>query len=387
MYNIHSHYENIFQALTPIVTHRRLLYLLPYGATQPENIETISDPIGHMPNDQPAGPNNIIGYIDDSPMFIFYDQEPIYGEFNYRLFDHIQNRFQPPFVLVTTEQNSKTVDELEKRYGWPVAYNFHHAFAANDWFRGYRYNTQLVNPELRVLTKKYITFNRLTSGHRTYRSLLVSELIKHNLLDQGYVSYNDTCPEGGTYQENLYNTYLSKQIPLSLCKEAIDNISRATLPLRVDYQDQEFIPNHSFVLSAVEQTQQSFCYLVTETCYWDQKYHLTEKIFKPIVSRMPFVLAGPAHNLKYLRSYGFRTFGQWIDESYDDVVDPLQRMQAISQTMQKICNYTLSELEVMLCEMKEVLDHNYNLFYSNEFLDVCWKELTANLESAVKRIQ
>jgi hypothetical protein len=382
MYNIHSHYDNIFQAIKSIVAHRRILYLLPYGSTQPENIETQTDPIGHCSNITPQGRKNIIGYIDESPMFIFYDQEPIYGEFNYELFDYIKNRYQPPFVLVTTENSSLILEKIQKRYGWPIAYNFHHAFAANDWFRGCNYNPLLIEPAKRTLTKKYISFNRLTSGHRVYRSLLISELIKHNLLDQGYVSYNDICPEGGTYQENLYNAYLNKQIPIELVNETVNNISRAPLPLRIDYQTEKYIPNHSFVLSAVKKTQESFCYLVTETCYWDQKNHLTEKIFKPIVSRMPFVLVGPAHNLKYLRSYGFKTFGQWIDESYDDIEDPLLRMNAISQTMQKICSYSFEELTNMLIEMQSILEHNHNLFYSNQFLDFCWKELLDNLKSA-----
>jgi hypothetical protein len=371
MYNIHSHYENVFSYLNTIVTHRRLLYLLPYGSTNPENIETLSDDNSHVPV-----------FVDTDPLFIFYDQEPIYGNFNYQLFDHIKDNFPGPFVLVTTEKNSDTVKQIQKRYNWPVVYYFHHAFSANDWFRGYRYCPLLIDPTQRTLTKKYITFNRLTSGHRVYRSLLISELIKRNILDQGYVSYNDTCPDGNNYQENLLT---SRLVPLDIATEAIANINSIKLPLRVDYQTHNFIPNHSFVLSAIEQTQESFCYLVTETCYWDQKDHLTEKIFKPIVSRMPFVLAGPAHNLRYLREYGFQTFSQWIDESYDDIEDPLLRMQAIGETMSKICGCSLKELETILKEMTPVLEHNYNLFYSNDFLDHCWSELQTNLALAVPK--
>ena len=369
MYNINSHYENIFHYLKSIVTHRRLLYLLPYGSTQPENIETLSDDNSHIPI-----------FVDKDPLFIFYDQEPMYGNFNYQLFDYIQDNFPPPYVLVTTEQHSEPLNLIQERYGWPVVYNFHHAFAANDWFRGYRYNPLLIAPSERVLTKKYISFNRLTSGHRVYRSLLINELVKRNILDQGYVSYNHCCPDGGTYRENLLT---SKLVPWELAQEAVNNISTITLPLRIDYQDQEYIPNHSFVLSAVEQTQESFCYLVTETCYWEAKHHLTEKIFKPIVSRMPFVLAGPVHNLKYLRSYGFQTFGDWIDESYDDIEDPVQRLTAIGNTMTKICNSSLDELQAMLTKMTPILEHNYNLFYSNEFLDRCWGELCENLSHAI----
>jgi hypothetical protein len=381
MYNINSHYENIFQYLKTIVTHRRLMYLLPYGSTQPENLEELTDNLDNL-NDALRAEGRLDITIDEGPFFIFYDQEPIYGKFNYALFDHISNNCMGPFVLVTTEKNNPELERIHNRYGWPVVYYFHHAFAAHDWFRGCRYHPGLVPPTDRQLDRKYITFNRLTSNARVYRSLLISELIKRNILNQGYVSYNDTCPDGGTYQENLQKAASEGLISQHIAEEAIINIASATLPLRVDYQDYTVIPNHSFMLSAVEETQRSFCYLVTETCYWDAKCHLTEKIFKPIVSQMPFVLAGPAHNLKYLREYGFKTFGQWIDESYDDVEDPIERMTAIGRTMEQICSKSLEELKAMLVEMEPVLRHNYDRFYGHEFLDQCWAELTTNLAQA-----
>lgn len=375
MYNIHSHYENIFCALKDIVTHRRLLYLLPYGSTQPEHIESLSDELGHIPGD-----------IKDGPLFIFYDQEPILGEFNYPLLDHV-TQYNGPHVLVTTEKNSEPLEAIKSKYNIQTAYYFHHAFAASDWFRGYRYCASIVPPADRKLVKKYITFNRITSGLRVYRSLFISELCRRDILDQGYVSYNDTCSENGyNYVRNLADARDSNLITQETFLEASGTICQAPLPLRIDYQDQEFIPNHSFALSAVEKTQQSFCYVVTETCYWEKKHHLTEKIFKPIVSKMPFILVGAAHNLKYLREYGFKTFGQWWDESYDNIEDPIERMHAIGKVLEDISKHSFKDLELMLSEMSEVLEHNYNRFYSNDFLDYCWDELKDNLKNAAEAV-
>lgn len=316
-------------------------------------------------------------------MFIFYDQEPIYGDFNYELFDHIRDNFKGPFILVSTEKNSQPLEHISKRYNWPTVYYFHHAFVAHDWFRGSRYDPRLIPPNQRQLTKKYISFNRLTSSRRVYRSLLIAELSRNNILNQGYISYNENCPEdnGLSYHDSLHNAASSGLITIQQAKSAIAIIDQLNLPLRIDYQDQEIIPNHSFSLSAVKESQQSFCYLVTETCFWERKHHLTEKIFKPIISRMPFVLAGPAHNLKYLKSYGFKTFDAWFDESYDDIDDPYNRLLAIANTMTQICDRSLEQLQVMLVEMQPVLDHNYQLFNSTEFLDSCWAELTNNLNS------
>jgi hypothetical protein len=375
MYNLHSHYETIFHSLKHIVTYRRVLYLLPYGSTQPENLERIADNIGHTSST-----------IQNGPMFVCYDQEPLLGDYNFKLFDHIVNTCQGPFILVTTEKDSEQLEQFKQRYNWPVVYYFHHAFAAHDWYRGYRYDARLLPPQDRTINKKFICLNRITSGYRAYRSLLIADLADKNLISQGHVSYNDICPEGGDYTQNLTHLVERKLISTHIASQAINTIRRLPLPLRVDFQDHEFIPNHSFALSAVEQTQESFCYLVTETCYWEQKKHLTEKIFKPIVSRMPFVLVGPAHNLKYLREYGFKTFGKWIDESYDDIEDPIKRMSAIGETMSKICSKSEDELYEILQEMAPVLEHNYQRFYSNEFLDLCWEELMFHIKKAVNEV-
>lgn len=367
MYNIHSHYENIFRYLTSIIAHPRIFYLYPYGSTQPENVESLSN------------------YIPDDKLpinFFFYDQEPIVGEYNYPLFDYI-NQQRGVKILVTTEKNSQPLTFIQQQYQWPVVYYFHHVFAAHDWFRGARYQTDLVPIKQRIIKKKYITFNRLTSSARVYRSLLINELFCKDILDQGYVSYNDTCPYGGTYQENLQQAAEHGYITEQLSKEAIDNIGKIKLPLRIDYTDQAVIPNHSFSLSAVKETQESFCYVVTETCYWEPKHHLTEKTFKPIVSKMPFILVGPYNNLEYLREYGFKTFAPWIDEGYDKIKDPIDRMEAIGSELKRLCSYTTDELKDMLVEMKPVLEHNYRLFYSHEFLDHCWDELLTNLGYAV----
>ena len=165
MYNLNSHYENIFHALKGIIAHRRVLYLAPNGATQPENIESITDDLT-QPNKFYWNPK----IVKDGPLLIFYDQEPILGEFNHRLFDYIQNNKLGPYVLVTTEKNSNAVDAVSKRYGWPTVYYFHHVFAAHDWYRGYKFDTRLIAPDKRLLKKKYISFNRLTSNGRAYRS-------------------------------------------------------------------------------------------------------------------------------------------------------------------------------------------------------------------------
>lgn len=362
MYNIHSHYENIFNYLSSIIADPIVIYLHPFGSTSTGNIETILYERSYLTK-------SLRG-----PVFICYDQEPLDFNYNFELFSHIKKQFDGPYILLNTEQNSDEKKKILDYFGFQDCYYFFHAFAASDWFRGYQYNAKLVPISKRTIKKNFITFNRITSNHRVYRTVLVAELIKNNLLDSGYVSYSDVCPDTQTdYAEELGKLARYKRIPVAEYKDILDN---SALPLRVDTDVTSDIPNKSFVISAADKTQEALFQVVTETMFWGRKQHLTEKIFKPIVSKNPFILLGCAHNLKYLKSYGFKTFDQWIDESYDDIEDDYERLLAVVSILNSLKGCDAKKL---LVEMSEVLDYNYNLFYSQEFVTGAWKELTGNL--------
>jgi hypothetical protein len=366
MYNIHSHYENIFNYINTIIADPIVIYLHPFGTTSTGNIETII-------NDRPYLRKGIRG-----PVFICYDQEPLDFNYNYELFNHIKNEFDGPYVLLNTEQDSDEKNKILKYFGFIDCYYFFHAFAAADWFRGYQYNSKMIPLEKRTIKKDFITFNRITSNHRVYRTLFVAELIKNDALANGHVSYSDVCPDTELhYADYLDNINQYQKIDVSEYKSLL---SSTAMPLRIDTPMDSYIPNKSFVISAEDKTQESLFQVVTETMFWGRKKHLTEKIFKPVVSKNPFILLGCAHNLRYLKSYGFKTFDRWIDESYDDIEDDHIRLKAVVDVLKSLEGKDKKE---MLLEMREVLNYNYDYFYSNDFVTLAWKELIGNLLSAI----
>jgi hypothetical protein len=368
MYNIHSHYENILGYVNTIIAQPTLIYLHPFGSTQPENIEALQNG----------------GY---GPLIIAYDQEPLLEHYNSYLFNYINENFKDDAghsrttILLNTEKRSANKDSLLEKFNYIDVNYFFHIFAAADWYRGYQYSTALVPPERRKIAKKYITFNRITGNARTYRSFLIAELAKHNLLEHGHVSYSDTCPVHGAYKENILDAVSQYNISNDYANDTIKILDTINFPLRID--SGESIPNGSQTIGPISELMESFLHVVTETCFWNERTHLTEKIFKPIVARQPFVLLGCANNLQYLRSYGFKTFDSWWDESYDKIQDPILRLQAVVKIVNDICSMNESELEAMLRGMKYVLDYNYELFYSKEFIQKAWCELTENLKSAL----
>ena len=379
------------------------MHLHPFGSTKIDNVEFLHG-------------KPIIDYL-----ILCFDQEPLMLDYNRSLFDHAReftysiptfpikdalityysNIFNTdvtvniqklnkdifskvPIILVNTEKHSQEKNNILKEFDFGDCNYFFHAFSAADWYRGYQYCADLIAPAQRTIKKKYITFNRLTGGARAYRSFLVAELAKHNLLDQGYVSYSDVCPEHGHYEQQILCTVGERGVSADYVIRARYYLDRIQHPLRID--NEGAIPNGSQTIGPVNELMTSFLHVVTETCYWDDKTHLTEKIFKPIVARQPFVLLGCANNLRYLRSYGFKTFDAWWDESYDSIEDPILRLQAVVKIINDICSMSDEDLAAMLHAMQHVLDYNYNRFYSKEFIDYCWHELTDNLQATFAQL-
>lgn len=361
MYNIDSHYENIFNYAKTLWNNGiNVIYLFPHGSTDIENIEYLTS----------GG---------EGPILLCYDQEPLIPGYNDKLFEYVIEKFVHypgnELLLLNTEKDSDAKNYFLKKYSAKDVYYFFHIFAAHDWFRGYRYNNLITKPKERKLNKKFISFNRLTGNARSYRSLHIADLSRRNLLGHGNISYSINCPIHGDSIEQLKWASTNYTIDVDWAIKELSNITE----LRIDTEPGHLIPNGSSSLNPLTKTLESFLFVVTETEFWGRKCHLTEKIFKPVITMQPFVLLGPAGNLEYLRSYGFKTFGQWWDESYDLIEDPVHRLFAVNDIIEKICTLSLKDLESMLEEMQETLLHNKNLFENTEFLNNAWRELTTNL--------
>ena len=374
MYNIHSHYENVSALAQRIVTQPKVSYLHPFGSTQPENVESID-----------LGGN-------DGPLLFCYDQEPLIPVFNHLLFEHASEVYDDrgklrQVILLNTERQSQAKKQVLEEHQFIDCYYFFHVLAAADWYRGYQYCAKLTQPVQRKIQKKYIAFNRITGNSRVYRSFFVAELQRQGLLDHGHVSYSEQCPvHNNSYRTNMMIAKDLYCLSPEYVTESIAALDSISFPLRIDHKNKSHIPNGSQVLSAIDESMESFLHVVTETCFWEDKEHLTEKIFKPIVARQPFVLLGCANNLKYLKDYGFRTFDRWWDESYDAIQDPVARLQAVVKIINDVCQKSNAELEDMLADMSKVLEYNYRRFYSQDLLDQVWNELESNLEQAVAQL-
>jgi len=251
-------------------------------------------------------------------------------------------------IVLHSEESSKGIDII-KDLGFQPAHWFAHGYlCSNHWFRLYK-DIKVVT-DYRSIEHPWVCMNRLIDHKRIYRIEFL------NMLElNGIYSLQPSDPQTGRTLAEIYpnNKVKSAQFDDGANSSAWITVNKPT-PVNT-----------------------SFLHVVTETVV--DRVHLTEKIFKPIVLNQPFVLVGGAGCLKYLQHYGFKTFSDWWDESYDDIQDTTQRMQAVADIVNWIGSLPISQLEELRAEMTSILEYNYKWFYA-EFSTMCWDELVANLQ-------
>lgn len=104
--------------------------------------------------------------------------------------------------------------------------------------------------------------------------------------------------------------------------------------------------------------------LTTETFYFNMNetlktFFFSEKTWKPIVAKQIFIIIGQKGILQKLRDLGFHTFGDYIDESYDNVVDNIRYFKAVESLEKAILSYNLPELDR---KTRYIREHNFEHF-------------------------
>jgi hypothetical protein len=269
-------------------------------------------------------------------------------------------------------------------------YYFFHGFTALDWYRGHyalNYNKQIVKP----YRYDFISFNRIITNDRSYRIYFVSLLKEHGLLDQNLVSFGVTDNIFDDWQDEVAdpNSKLSEYAKLHSEKHLTEInkliIDRAKIPGSASSDiprtiDSWMNPNYQKPVDI-----DSFWHVVTETVFYYDKLHLTEKIFKPIVSKQPFMLLAAPGNLAYLRSYGFKTFDSVIDESYDNIQDNDLRVETVVKQLHWYCNLSSDEKTDIIQQLEPIIQHNFDHFYG-EFRHIITRELLDNTKTLFKEI-
>lgn len=106
-----------------------------------------------------------------------------------------------------------------------------------------------------------------------------------------------------------------------------------------------------------------FVDIAYSTFFSGNSFYTDEKIWRPIISKTPFIVHGPQNFLHNLKQLGFQTFDRWWDEGYSED-PPDYQVSLIKENIDFIATKSTSELVNIYEEMKPVLEHNYDTFMS-----------------------
>jgi hypothetical protein len=112
-----------------------------------------------------------------------------------------------------------------------------------------------------------------------------------------------------------------------------------------------------------------FVDIVCETFCSGNTFFITEKFWRAVVTKTPFIVYGPQFFLKRLRKLGFKTFDRWWDEGYDE--DPyLYSHNEIQKSIDSVAVMSLSDINSMYKDMSSVLEHNYHRMLELTYQDL-----------------
>lgn len=224
--------------------------------------------------------------------------------------------------------------------------------------------------------KKLLCFNRMP---RWQRARMVGFLFEHDLVKDSYVSFQvnenteqferrqdwiieDNPRVSDEFRQDPYISNIYKyweQLPLVLNR----TVERDN-PVDINDDDLKYFDNSYF--SVVNETNFYHCLDGTGgrpiSCVHTDGVFISEKVYKPIAHRHPFVVAGINGTLKYLRKAGYKTFAPIINENYDMISNDEERLRALESEILRLASLSDDEWIDMQHRLKPIIDHNYNHF-------------------------
>lgn len=257
--------------------------------------------------------------------------------------------FPQTFVIILTVQHYHDMPHVTDRYcifTVPTGYAWY-----SEWLPEMETNGQE-----HTFCRKFLSLNNRAQWPR---QALAQFLLQAQLLDDFYFSYHcqDRFGQGTRqvfdeinriigrtwYNHDVSDEELWAQLPFALPGD------------RFEHNDWSF--------GEPEYYTGSFASVVNETYInenWDPFF--TEKTFKPLAYRQPFLLFSSAGALAALRDLGFETFSEVFDESYDEIESPQQRFEHVLREIRRVCHMPLQDLQAIYRDIEPKLEHNHWVF-------------------------
>jgi hypothetical protein len=223
-------------------------------------------------------------------------------------------------------------------------------------------------PTAPVVIKDYsLPFNSLNRAHRSHRTehlYFVTENKLTGLVSGGawFATHTIDTPVYQTVEYNHYKTLLTANYPKTIdVKDLINQV-----------------PN---LINNLEIYENSQLTVVTES-HFNQTggLFITEKTFRPLLVGHPFMVLGQKGTLKKLRSWGFITDFDGIDQSYDLVEDDRERFLHFHRSLRAWCVQDPEIRRTAIYKWNNIIQHNFQNYKKSNFKKMMFDNVIRSTE-------
>ena len=195
------------------------------------------------------------------------------------------------------------------------------------WFYMYRkYADNKIKCNHEFKTHDFLFLNKINKEHR--KTLI-------NAFDETF------------FNNSLYSNWPHIKLPQQY---------ETTFPYPLRGKDQDIVQ---------QQYNDSKFSLLSESSVSNNEVFITERLWKSIIAEHPFVVHGNHLYLQKLRELGFKTFGNYFDESYDLEEDHNKRIAKIVETCKSLKQMNWKGFYLQTQDLRK---HNRDLFFNKEKL-------------------
>jgi hypothetical protein len=137
----------------------------------------------------------------------------------------------------------------------------------------------------------------------------------------------------------------------------LDNCKNGTF----QHENSYYPIQHPTNLNLLQYYNDIFVDIICEPNVSGNCFLVTEKLWRCIIAKRPFIVMSNPNYLANLRKLGFKTFAEFWSEEYD-LVGIHDRITHIEKLLNSISNWPVETLHTKLNDMQLILDHNYNNF-------------------------
>lgn len=217
---------------------------------------------------------------------------------------------------------------------------------------------------------RYMCLNRRPHPHRI---LLLTLLERYKLIAAGAVSMPRNFDEVEiAWQKEDWDIEYQWSMLKDRFNGHIDGLEQnfqsmySQLPIIADTENFAF----NYALDLNEDYYKNYpINVISETLFFSAATFASEKVWKPMMIGQIFIVMAAPLYLQSLRDLGFKTFGPFIDEEYDVMMDPVERAFGVARSIKKVIALTDTEFRALLKQCAPIVQHNRTLLHNKDLME------------------